>query len=141
MAYVSFTPRESRIHCQFDGNDGSELSTSTVCGVKRCDKRETESGIVQCCTHKVWNYKKSFILVREDRETPFKDCLATLDNHFTRKANVPFNVQQLDSETIDQFVCRLRQRAILCEIPDKDDAIRDQIIEKFRDPKLRRKFL
>ena len=44
-------------------------------------------------------------------------------------------------ETIDQFVCRLRQKAISCEFPSVNEAIRDQIIEKCRDPKLRRKFL
>ena len=43
--------------------------------------------------------------------------------------------------TIDQFVCRLRQKAISCEFPSVNEAIRDQIIEKCRDPKLRRKFL
>ena len=47
----------------------------------------------------------------------------------------------MEGETIDQFVCRLRQKAISCEFPSVDEAIRDQIIEKCRDPKLRRKFL
>lgn len=46
-----------------------------------------------------------YTLVPEDRETPFKDCLAALDNYFTRKANVPFNVQQLDSESNHRSVC------------------------------------
>ena len=47
----------------------------------------------------------------------------------------------MEGETIDQFVCRLRQKAISCEFPSVDEAIRDQIIEKCRDSKLRRKFL
>ena len=38
-------------------------------------------------------------------------------------------------------MCRLRQKAISCEFPSVNEAIRDQIIEKCRDPKLRRKFL
>ena len=50
-------------------------------------------------------------------------------------------MQEMEGETIDQFVCRLRQKAISCEFPSVDEAIRDQIIEKCRDPKLRRKFL
>ena len=88
-----------------------------------------------------------YTLVPEDQETTFNDCLAALDNYFTPKVNVPFErhvfrqMQQLEGETIDQFVCRLRQKAISCEFPDVNEAIRDQIIEKCRDPKLRRKFL
>ena len=38
-------------------------------------------------------------------------------------------------------MCHLRHRAISCKFPSVDEAIRDQIIEKCRDPKLRRKFL
>ena len=38
-------------------------------------------------------------------------------------------------------MCRLRQKAISCEFPSVNEAIRDQIIEKCRDPKLRQKFL
>ena len=88
-----------------------------------------------------------YTLVPEDQETTFNDCLTALDGYFTPKVNVPFErhqfrqMQQLDGETIDQFVCRLRQKAISCEFPNQDEAIRDQIIEKCRDPKLRRKFL
>ena len=42
---------------------------------------------------------------------------------------------------MDQFVCRLRQKAIACEFENADGAIRDQLIERCRDPRLRRKFL
>ena len=38
-------------------------------------------------------------------------------------------------------MCHLRHKAWSCEFPSVDEAIRDQIIEKCRDPKLRRKFL
>ena len=88
-----------------------------------------------------------YTLVSEDHDTSFNDCVAVLDNYFTPKVNVPFErhflrqMQQMEGETIDQFVCRLRQKAISCEFPSVDEAIRDQIIEKCRDPKLRRKFL
>ena len=83
----------------------------------------------------------------EDQDSSFNDCVAVLDNYFTPKVNVPFErhvfrqMQQMEGETIDQFVCRLRQKAISCEFPSVDGAIRDQIIEKCRDPKLRRTFL
>ena len=88
-----------------------------------------------------------YTLVSEDQDTSFKDCVAVLDNYFTPKVNVSFEghvfrqMQQMEGETINQFVCRLRQKAISCEFPSVNEAIRDQIIEKCRDPKLRRKFL
>ena len=46
-------------------------------------------------------------------------------------------MQQMERETIDQFVCHLRHKAISYEFPSMDEVIRDQIIEKCRDPKLR----
>ena len=88
-----------------------------------------------------------YTLVAEDTETTFNDCLAALDNYFTPKVNVPFErhvfrqMQQMEGETIDQFVCRLRQKAISCDFANVDEAIRDQIIEKCKDSRLRRKFL
>ena len=50
-------------------------------------------------------------------------------------------MQQTEGETIDQFVCRLYQKAISCDFANVDEAIRDQIIEKCKDSRLRRKFL
>ena len=88
-----------------------------------------------------------YTLVSEDQDTSFNDCVAVLDNYFTPKVNVPFErhvfrqMQKIEGGTIDQFVCRLRQKAISCEFPIVNEAILDQIIEKCRVPKLRRKFL
>ena len=42
---------------------------------------------------------------------------------------------------MDQFVSRLRQKAISCEFKNVDEAIRDQLIERCRDPRLCHKFL
>ena len=50
-------------------------------------------------------------------------------------------MRQNEGETIDQFLCRLRQKSVSCEFANVDEAIWDQIIEKCRDVKLRRKFL
>ena len=47
----------------------------------------------------------------------------------------------MERATIDQFVCHLRHKASSCEFPSVGEAIRDQIIEKCRDPKLHRTFL
>lgn len=44
-------------------------------------------------------------------------------------------MQKMEKENIDHLVCRLRQKAISCEFPKVDEAIRVQIIDKWRDPK------
>ena len=36
---------------------------------------------------------------------------------------------------MDQFVSRLRQKAISCKFKNVDEAIRDQLIERCRDPR------
>ena len=70
-----------------------------------------------------------------------------LDDYFVPKVNVPFErhlfkqMSQIVGETVDQSVCRLRQKAITCDFPNVDEAIRDQLIEKCGNAKLRRKFL
>ena len=61
--------------------------------------------------------------------------------------NLPFErhlfrkMEQAQNETVDQFVSRLRQKAISCRFGNIDEAIRDQVIEKCRSMHLRRKFL
>ena len=44
-------------------------------------------------------------------------------------------------ENVDQFVFRLRQKAITREFANVDETIRDQLINKCRDGRIRRKFL
>ena len=69
------------------------------------------------------------------------------DNYFAPRLNVPFErhqfrqMEKASGESVDQFVCQLRQKAIFCEFENVDEAIRDQLIERCRDPRLRRKFL
>ena len=78
---------------------------------------------------------------------PFAESMELLDNYFAPQLNVPFErhqfrqMEQASGESVDQFVCRLRQKAIFCEFENVDEAIRDQLIERCRDPRLRRKFL
>ena len=78
---------------------------------------------------------------------PFTESIELLDNYFAPRLNIPFErhrfrqMEQASSESVDQFVCRLRQKAIPCDFTNVDEAIRDQLIERCRDPKLRRKFL
>ena len=77
-----------------------------------------------------------FTLVDEEEEKSFEACVRVLDEHFVPKANLPFErhqfrqMSQLNSEKVDQFVSRLRQKATTCEFANLDEAIRDQLIEK-----------
>lgn len=48
---------------------------------------------------------------------------------------------QMSGEKVDHFVSWLRQKAAMCEFENVEEAIRDQLIEKCCDSKLRRKFL
>ena len=89
-----------------------------------------------------------FMLVGEDTIATFQDTLKVLDDYFIPKANVPFErhlfrqIAQESSETVDQFVCRLRQRAVSCDFGEQeDDYIRDQVIDKCCSCHMRRKFL
>ena len=78
---------------------------------------------------------------------PFAESMELLDNYFAPQLNVSFKrhqfrqMEQASGESVDQFVCRLRQKEISCEFENVDEAIRDQLIEKCKDPSLRRKFL
>lgn len=71
-----------------------------------------------------------------------------LTEYFTPLQNIPFNrhvfrqASQSDTETITQFVTRLRQLAVPCDFGGSiDDFIRDQVIDKCRSKSLRTKFL
>lgn len=82
----------------------------------------------------------------EDRDYPTTPKV--LDDYFIPKANVPFKRQlfcqitQSSEETIDQFVCQLRQHTASCDFGEQEgEYIRDQLIEKCYSVKLRQKFL
>ena len=71
---------------------------------------------------------------------PFAESMELLDNYFAPQLNVPFErhqlrqMEQASGESVDQFVCRLRQKAIFCEFENVDEAIRDQLIERCGTP-------
>lgn len=63
-----------------------------------------------------------------------------LDYNFVPKLNIPFErhlfrkISQESGETVDQFMCRLQQRAATCEFcVNKDDYIGDRLRQE--DPK------
>ncbi|PFX23119.1 Transposon Tf2-6 polyprotein [Stylophora pistillata] len=89
-----------------------------------------------------------FTLAGDGEDVSFQATLRVLDNYFFPKSNVPFErhlfrqISQESRETVDQFVCRLHQRAATCEFGvNEDDYIRDQLIDKCYSSHLRRKFL
>ena len=61
--------------------------------------------------------------------------------------NIPFKrhvlcqMQQLEEETIDQFMCWVHQQAISCEFASLDENGHDEIIKKWRVLCIRCKFL
>ena len=87
-----------------------------------------------------------FTLAVDAESAAFEVTVKVLDDYFVPKANIPFRQIVQGSEetegTIDQFVCRLRQRVINCEFGENENGyIRDQVIDKCYSSKLRRKFL
>ena len=88
-----------------------------------------------------------FTLVPDGGDKDYPTTLKVLDDYFIPKAKVPFarhlfrQITQSSEETVDQFVCRLRQRAASCDFGEwEDEYIRDQLIDKCYSAKLRRKF-
>ena len=83
--------------------------------------------------------------VGEDTVKTYEQTMVDLDNHFTPKSNIPFERHQFrqttQGETIDKWVCRLRQKAANCDFgKSADDQIRDHVIDKCLSNQLRRKF-
>ena len=75
-------------------------------------------------------------------------CIRKLDNHFRTEENVPFErhvFRQLaptEGEPVDKFVVRFRQQARHCNFgTSQDDNLKDQLIEKLTDRKLKKKLL
>ena len=84
----------------------------------------------------------------EGEGTDFEATLKVLDDYFVPKANIPFKrhlfrqISQENGETVDQFVCRLRQWAATCEFgANEGDYIRNQLIDRCYSSHLRQKFL
>ena len=70
-----------------------------------------------------------------------------LDAYFKPKANVAFersqfrSIAQQSNESMDQYITRLRQKAVYCNFTNVEENIRDQVIEKCYSQRLRRKLL
>ena len=77
----------------------------------------------------------------------FTRALAVLDAYFAPQVNVPFErsvfrrCDMSEGESVMAYITRLRRLAASCEFPNEGDSIRDQVIEKIRSSRLRRKLL
>ena len=88
-----------------------------------------------------------YTLAGEEVEKTYVECVQILTDYFSPQTNVSFErhgfrqLEQAPGETVDQFVCKLRQKVRSCEYWDADEAIRDQLVEKCINVKVRRRFL
>ena len=79
--------------------------------------------------------------------TEYETAVTKLNEHFTVKTNATFQrhkfrkLAQSHEETVAQFVSRLRKNTDGCDFHDSNIAIRDQVVERCRSEKLKRKFL
>jgi hypothetical protein len=78
-------------------------------------------------------------------DAEFDKTLTCLSNHFKEKKNVPKARQKFMSlspqqgETVENYVLRLKTAADDCEFQDKDDQIRDKLINGLEDETLKAK--
>ena len=83
----------------------------------------------------------------EDTATDFEKTVRTLNAYFVTKLNEPYerhvfrSMAQQERETVSQFIARLRKQAQNCNFANPDIDIRDQVIDKCRSSKLRKKLL
>ena len=81
-----------------------------------------------------------FSLEPEGESKEYADALKVLDDDFIPKANIPFERQfrqicQGSGETVDEFLCRLGQRAVSCDFGAlEDEYIRNQLIDRCFSP-------
>ena len=80
-------------------------------------------------------------------EDEYSVAKGKLNTYFTPKVNITYERSQFRSltqqheESMDQFITRLRQKAVYCSFTDVNENIKDQIIEKCKSTRLRRKLL
>ena len=83
----------------------------------------------------------------EDKCTTYETLMAALNEHFDPKKNQRYErfkfrrTAQSPSENMDSYIVRLRKLGEYCEFHDLEDNILDQIIEKGKDTRIRRKLL
>ena len=83
----------------------------------------------------------------EDQGTTYEEAVTKLSAYFEPKKNISYErhvfhkSKQSAGETIDNYVVRLSKLAISCEFTDKNEMIRDQVVNSCWSTKLRKKKL
>ena len=99
------------------------------------------------CSFDLYMLAKGIIEDRQKVALLLQTAGQEVQDYFVPKVNVPFErhvfrqMEQQSHEKVDQFVCRLRQKALTSELVNVDETIWDQLIEKCQDGRLRQKFL
>ena len=85
-----------------------------------------------------------------ETDNVYKQAMRNLDAYFAPKGNVPYerhvfrSLKQDTSETVDQYVSRLKKQALNCDFGNEDirnEMIRDQVIDACKSNHLRKKLL
>ena len=80
-------------------------------------------------------------------ERDYDSAITALDTHFHPLTNKFYErykfrqMKQLSTESVDQFLARLRQQASRCQFADMDQNLLDQVIANCHNPKVRTKLL
>ena len=83
----------------------------------------------------------------EDQGTTYEEAVTKLSAYSEPKKNISYErhvfhkSKQSAGETIDNYVVRLSKLAISCEFTDKNEMIRDQVVNSCCSTKLRKKLL
>ena len=81
----------------------------------------------------------------KDQGTTYNDAVTKLSAYFEPRKNISYKRQvfhkskQSADKTIDNYVVRLSKLTILCEFTDKNEMIRDQVVNSCCSTKLRKK--
>ena len=84
---------------------------------------------------------------QNDDADVYQKAVRTFDAHFILASNVTFErhkfrqMSQEDTKNIDQFIARLSNQAGSCSFTDSDEQIKDQVVDKCHNSRLRRKLL
>ena len=139
----------ARIRLEFlhDGKDGFEL-LSYLQMEKESNMLPEESFDVADRSVKCSGYFST--LDEGTGENNYRKAKDALNKYFKPQANFPYErlyfreMSQLPSESVEQFVTQVRQKAQSCEFGDVaavDEQIRDQVISKCLSHNIRRKLL
>ena len=137
---------KTRTTCTRDGSGGSELSN---CALQARTSR-TRTGRKQC--YGGLELQDVFYTLPDADsvaagEDPYQKTIDALTTHFKPKLNMAYErhvfrqLKQNESETMNQYITRLRQQAKNCEFQVEELEICGQIVEKCTSNRIRRRLL